>query len=67
MAGFEKEFVLGESSWRQRLARDRRLAAHMLRVLWMWATLGRKLRRATEEAARAGRPMPIDRLKRGRV
>ena len=39
MAGFEKEFVLGEASWRQRFARDRRLAAHMLRVLWMWATL----------------------------
>ncbi|MBL8662235.1 MAG: hypothetical protein JNM29_05380 [Candidatus Odyssella sp.] len=67
MAGFEREFVLGEASRRQRFARDRRLAAHMLRVLWMWATVGRKLRRAADEAARTGRPMPIDRLKRGRV
>lgn len=67
MAGFEKEFVLGESSWRQRFARDRRLAAHMLRVLWMWATVGRRLRRATAEAERAGRALPIDSLRRGRV
>ena len=67
MAGFEKEFVLGESSWRQRLARDCRLAVHLLRVLRMWATVGRRLRRATGEAQRAGRPLPIDSLRRGRV
>ncbi len=67
MAGFEKEFVLGEATWRQRLARDWRLAVHMLRVFRMWATVGRKLRRATAEAERAGRPLPIDSLRRGRV
>ncbi len=67
MAGFEKEYVLGEASWRQRLARDWRLATHLLRVFWMWATVGRKLRRATEEAEREGRALTIDRLRRGRV
>ncbi len=67
MAGFEKEFVLGAARWRRRLARDRRLAAHLARVLWMWATVGRKLRRASAAAEREGRALPIDRLRRGRV
>ena len=67
MAGFEAEYVLGEATRRQRLARDWRLGTHLLRVFWMWLTVGRRLRRAHAEAERAGRPMQIDDLRRGRV
>jgi hypothetical protein len=67
MAGFEEEYVLGESTLRQRLARDWRLAGHLVRVFWMWCTVGRRLRRAYREAERTGDPVVIDHLKRGRV
>jgi hypothetical protein len=67
VAGFEKEYVLAEANWRRRLARDWRLANHMLRVLWMWLTVGRKLRRASAAAQHEGRQLVIDQLRRGRV
>jgi hypothetical protein len=67
MAGFEAEYVLGDSTWRQRRARDWRLFRHLVRVFWMWCTVGRKLRRAYREAERTGQPVIIDHLRRGRV
>ena len=67
MAGFEKEYVLAEASLRERLKRDWRLGRHMIRILWMWFTIGRKLRRATENADAGGPRIPLDKLKRGRV
>ena len=67
MASFEKEHVLGEATRWQRLRRDWVLGRHLLRVFWMYMTVGRKLRKAHREAEAAGRPIPIDRLRRGRV
>lgn len=68
MAGFEEEYVLGEASPGKRLARDWRLFRHLVRVFWMWCTVGRKLRRAYRAAERGEtEPVVIDALKRGRV
>jgi hypothetical protein len=68
MAGFEKEFILDGSATRwQRLRRDWILGKHLLRVFWMWLTVGRKLRRAYRQAEAESKPIPIDALKRGRV
>ena len=67
MAGFEAEYVLGEATRLERLKRDWRLGKHMLRILWMWMTVGRRLRRATREAEAAGTSFKIDHLKRGRI
>jgi hypothetical protein len=67
MAGFEEEYVLGEASLGRRLGRDWRLFRHLVRVLWMWCTVGRRLRRAYRAAEAGGPPVIIDRLERGRV
>jgi len=67
MASFEKDFVLGEATRWQRMKRDWRLGRHLLRVFWMYLTVGRKLRRAVREAEAEGRAIPIDNLRRGRV
>lgn len=67
MAGFEREFVLGEAGFFRRLRRDRILAGHLLRVLWMWATVGRRLRREYRRAQAEETALQIDHLRRGRV
>lgn len=67
MAGFEKEYVLAEASLGQRLRRDWRLGRHLIRVTFMWVTVGRKLRQATKDADAEGTKIPLDQLKRGRV
>lgn len=67
MASFEKEYVLQDARPGQRLARDWRLGKHILRVFWMWLTVGRRLRKATRDAERNGTSFRIDHLRRGRV
>jgi hypothetical protein len=67
MAGFEAEYVLGEATAWQRLKRDYRLGKHILRVFWMWLTVGRRMRRATRQAEASGGSFRIDYLKRGRI
>ena len=67
MAGFEKEYVLADASLGERIRRDWRLGTHLIRVCWMWFTIGRKLRSATRAAEGGGPKIPLDRLKRGRV
>ena len=61
----EKYFRLYENDWRKRLARDWWVFKYLLRIFWLWFTVGGKLRRAKRRAAREGRVFQIDRIAGG--
>jgi hypothetical protein len=61
----EKYFRLYESGWRKRFARDWWVFKYLLRIFWLWLTVGGKLRRQKRRAARQGRVFHIDHIAGG--
>lgn len=61
-ASFETRYYLGEAPWHARLWRDLRILAGSARFLWLWLTVGRRVRRAVREAERAGRTVCLEDL-----
>ena len=51
MASFEQRFYRRQGGLLTRLRRDAALAWNSLAFLWLWATAGRRLRRACRQAA----------------
>lgn len=61
-ASFESRYYLGTASWRARLWRDLRIIGSSARFVWMWLTLGRRVRRAVAAAQREGRVAHLEDL-----
>ena len=62
MSTFQEDFYLETSNPLRRLWRNLRLFGYVLRVLWLWAVLGGRVRRAVRRAGKAGDPFFIDSL-----
>jgi len=56
----EKQFRIKEDSFVLRLKRDIFVFRYLCRIVWMWLTVGGRIRRAHREAARAGQIYYID-------
>ncbi len=56
----EKQFRIKEDSVFLRLKRDIFVFRYLARIVWMWLTVGGRIRRAHREAARNGRVYYID-------
>lgn len=59
---FESRYYLGDAAWPARLWRDLRIIGSSARFLWLWITLGRRVRRAVQEAERHGRVVYLEDL-----
>lgn len=57
---FEDRYYLGDASWPRRLWRDLRIIGSSARFLWLWFTLGGKMRRALREAERGQRLLNLE-------
>ena len=61
----EKQFRLYEPGWGKRLKRDWWVFRYLWRIFWLWLTVGGRLRREKQRAAREGRVLHIDRIMGG--
>lgn len=62
----ERQFRLYDRSLKRRIQRDIFVFLYLFRILRLWLTVGRKLRRAKREAAAEGRVLYLDEImKRG--
>jgi len=61
----ERQFRLYESTWVQRRRRDWWVFRYLLRIFWLWFTVGGKLRREKRRAERQGRVFYIDHIAGG--
>lgn len=61
-ASFENRYYLGEANFAQRIWRDLRIIGSSARFVWMWMTLGRRVRRATAAAERENRVVHLEDL-----
>ena len=59
---FESEYYLGAAPWHVRLWRDLRLIASSVGFVWMWMTLGRRVRREVADAEQAGQLAALEDL-----
>jgi hypothetical protein len=59
---FESRYYLGKASVAQRLWRDLRIVGSSARFLWMWFTLGGRMRRALRAAEREQRVLNLEDL-----
>ena len=65
MKSFQEDFYLETSSPLYRLWRNLRLLAYVLQIVWFWAVLGGRVRRAVRKASQPGQsddPFLIDSL-----
>ena len=62
MPSFEEKFYLQNPGLKQRLKRDLRLWWENLRFLWLWATLGRRLRKACRKSKAENARIVLDDL-----
>lgn len=60
MSSFEERYYLTNPTFTQRLRRDVRMILDSTRFLFLWATLGRRLRKGVKEAERAGMPLMLE-------
>ena len=58
----ERQFRLYQPGWRRWIARDWFVLRYLLRITWLWLTVGGRLRRAKRRAQRLGRVFYIDRV-----
>ena len=56
----EKQFRIKQSGFVPRLRRDIYIFRYLWRIIWMWLTVGRKIRRRRAEAERSGNIYYID-------
>lgn len=61
-ASFESRYYLGEATWTARRWRDLRIIGSSARFLWLWLTLGRRVRRVVATAEREGRVAHLEDL-----
>lgn len=61
-ASFESRYYLGAAPWHTRLWRDLRIIGSSARFIWLWLTLGRRVRRAVADAERDGRVLCLEEL-----
>ncbi len=61
----EKQFRLYERGFVTRLKRDWFVFRYLLRIWWLWLTVGGKLRRAKRRAAATGEVFHIDHIAGG--
>lgn len=57
---FESRYYLGQASLPRRLWRDLRIIGSSASFLWLWFTLGGRLRRALRDAERGGRVIYLE-------
>ncbi len=60
MSSFEEKYYLTDPTFMQRLRRDARMVVDSARFLVLWATLGRRLRKAVKDAERKGVPIVLE-------
>jgi hypothetical protein len=59
---FESRYYLGNASLPRRLWRDLRIVGSSARFLWLWLTLGGRMRRALRAAEREQRVLHLEDL-----
>lgn len=59
-ASFESRYYLGDASLLRRCWRDLALIGSSARFLWLWLTLGGRLRRTVRDAEREGRVVRLE-------
>ena len=59
---FESRYYLGNATLVQRCWRDLRIIGSSARFLWMWFTLGGRMRRAVRAAEREQRVVTLENL-----
>lgn len=62
----EQFYLTTPSPWR-RFTRNLRLLAYIVFLLWTWATVGGRVRRACKHAGRGGKPFEVDSLASGEL
>ena len=61
----EKQFRIKVDSFRLRLQRDIFVFLYLARIIWMWLTVGGRIRRAHRAAQRSGKIYYIDNIMGG--
>ncbi len=61
-ASFESRYYLGDAPWTARLWRDLCIIGSSARFVWLWLTVGRRVRRAVADAEREGRVLCLEEL-----
>lgn len=62
MGSFQDDFYLESTSLLRRTVRNLKLASYIVRMVWVWAVPGRKIRRAVRRARARGDIFYIDEL-----
>lgn len=65
MATFEETYTLRERGLGKRIRRDLRVALALIKMLWVWLTVARRVRRAYRAKEAAGEIYWIDGVARG--
>lgn len=61
----EQQFRLYDRSFLRRIRRDVFVLRYLARILWLWLTVGRKLRRAKLDATQSGDVLYVDEIMKG--